>query len=161
VEEAKANLDYIETEIQRCLVRAPLDGEILKVDVRVGEFVQSAGRSDLFLLGDLTHWHVRAEFDEENIPRFDPTAPAKAVPRGDTARSYTLVRERTEPLVVPKRMLTGDNVERVDTRVLQVVYRIVAPDAGLLVGQQVDVFLESDRNAETAHSDSRHLQNLR
>jgi len=33
---------------------------------------------------------------------------------------------RVEPFVLPKRSLTGDNTERVDTRVLQVLYEITA-----------------------------------
>jgi hypothetical protein len=50
---------------------------------------------------------------------------------------------RIEPYVVPKKSLTGDNSERVDTRVLQVLYAL--PDdrpAKVYVGQQMDVFLD-------------------
>jgi hypothetical protein len=51
---------------------------------------------------------------------------------------------RFEPLVVPKKSLTGDATERVDTRVLQVIYRVVGtmPER-LFIGQQMDVFVEA------------------
>ena len=49
---------------------------------------------------------------------------------------------RVEPYVVPKRSLTGDNTERVDTRVLQVIYEVATTDQTLFVGQQMDVFLD-------------------
>jgi len=49
---------------------------------------------------------------------------------------------RVEPYVVPKRSLTGDNTERVDTRVLQVIYEVADEDQPLFVGQQVDVFID-------------------
>ena len=50
---------------------------------------------------------------------------------------------RVEPFVIPKRSLTGGNTERVDTRVLQVIYAIDGPDPGLYVGQQMDVSLNA------------------
>ena len=51
---------------------------------------------------------------------------------------------RFEPLVVPKKSLTGDATERVDTRVLQVIYRMVgAMPERLFIGQQMDVFVEA------------------
>jgi hypothetical protein len=49
---------------------------------------------------------------------------------------------RVEPYVVPKQSLTGDNRERVDTRVLQVVYAVEGESPDLFVGQQVDVFID-------------------
>ena len=48
---------------------------------------------------------------------------------------------RVEPYVVPKKSLTGDNTERVDTRVLQVIYALVSADRRVYVGQQLDVFV--------------------
>jgi hypothetical protein len=53
---------------------------------------------------------------------------------------------RFEPLVVPKRSLTGDATERVDTRVLRVIYEVVGtPSVPLFVGQQMDVFIEGEQ----------------
>jgi hypothetical protein len=49
---------------------------------------------------------------------------------------------RTEPLVVPKRNLTGTVSERVDTRVMQVIYAISPASLRAIVGQQVDVYIE-------------------
>ena len=49
---------------------------------------------------------------------------------------------RVEPYVVPKKSLTGDNTERVDTRVLQVIYAMDVTDRPIYVGQQMDVFID-------------------
>jgi hypothetical protein len=49
---------------------------------------------------------------------------------------------RIEPYVVPKRSLTGDSAERVDTRVLQIIFELDRPAVPLYVGQQVDVFIQ-------------------
>jgi hypothetical protein len=51
---------------------------------------------------------------------------------------------RVEPYVVPKRSLNGDNNERVDTRVLQVLYALPSSVQAVYVGQQLDVFIEAD-----------------
>jgi hypothetical protein len=50
---------------------------------------------------------------------------------------------RLEPYVVPKKSLTGDNTERVDVRVLQVIYAIDTGGRRLFVGQQLDVFVDA------------------
>jgi hypothetical protein len=46
---------------------------------------------------------------------------------------------RFEPFIVPKQSLTGDSTERVDTRVLQVIYRVEPDRAPLFIGQQLDI----------------------
>ena len=46
--------------------------------------------------------------------------------------------------MIPKKSLTGDNTERVDTRALQVLYALpVQSPAKVYVGQQMEVFLEA------------------
>ena len=51
-----------------------------------------------------------------------------------------------ETYVIPKKSLTGDNTERVDTRVLQVIYSMVN-DGRVYVGQQMDVFIDVGADA--------------
>jgi hypothetical protein len=58
----------------------------------------------------------------------------------------TLRFVRVEPMVVPKKSLTGDNTERVDTRVLQVIYAIERSEYPAYVGQQLDVFIDAPRS---------------
>jgi hypothetical protein len=65
--------------------------------------------------------------------------------RGNAALKTSLRFVRIEPFVVPKRSLTGDSTERVDTRVLQVIYRVERDDLPLFVGQQLDVFIDAAR----------------
>jgi HlyD family secretion protein len=45
--------------------------------------------------------------------------------------------------VIPKKSLTGDSTERVDTRVLQVLYTFDPGDKPIYLGQQMDVFIET------------------
>lgn len=88
---------------------------------------------------------MRVSIDEEDIPRLKLQALAHL--RGDPGRrEIPMTFVRIEPEVVPKVSLTGANTERVDTRVMQVVYAIdpehqLVRERKILVGQLLDVFI--------------------
>ena len=88
--------------------------------------------------------NVRVDIDEHDIPRFKKGAPARASLRGTPEVMYPLTFVRVEPYVIPKKSLTGDNTERVDTRVLQVIYSLDTTDRPIFVGQQMDVFINTE-----------------
>jgi HlyD family secretion protein len=144
VAQARAQVEQAKTEVERALVRAPADGDVLQVNVRAGESVGTQPGQALIVLGNVRTLHVRADIDEDDIPRFRPGSPARASLRGDSRIVYPLRFVRVEPFVIPKKSLTGDNTERVDTRVLQVIYEVDAADKLVYVGQQLDVFIESN-----------------
>lgn len=145
---AKAELESVETEITRSTVTSPIDATVLQVRLRQGEFIDggSSGEPRL-VVGRIDTLHIRADIDEFEIARLKSGAKAIATPRGDAWRKFELEFVRYEPLVIPKRSLTGDSTERVDTRILQAIYRVKSPDATLFVGQQMDVFIESNPRA--------------
>ncbi len=68
--------------------------------------------------------------------------------RGDPRQKFELRFVRVEPYVVPKKSLTGDNSERVDTRVLQVIYAVEGSGLPLYVGQQVDVYISGQATSD-------------
>jgi hypothetical protein len=49
--------------------------------------------------------------------------------------------------VLPKKTLSGENAERIDTRVLQVIYVFEDPNVPVAPGQLLDVFIESAGDA--------------
>ena len=128
-------------------MRAPVDGDVLQVNVRPGEYVGTPPNQALVVLGNVHELHVRVDVDEHDIPRFRKGAAAQAMVRGNPQVSFPLRFVRVEPYVVPKKSLTGDNTERVDTRVLQVIYALEQTDQPVYVGQQLDVFIDTDAPA--------------
>jgi hypothetical protein len=74
-------------------------------------------------------------------------APAVGYVRGNASLKAPLAFVRFEPFVVPKRSLTGDSTERVDTRVLQIIYRVEGNTVPFFIGQQLDVFIDGERSA--------------
>jgi HlyD family secretion protein len=144
VEAAGAQVRAVETEIERSTIRAPLDTQVLQVKVRVGEFAEAAPMTTpLIVLGRERPLHVRVDVDEQEAWRVREQARATAHVRGNAQLETPLSFVRFEPFVVPKRSLTGDSTERVDTRVLQVIYRVEREDLRLFVGQQMDVFIDA------------------
>ncbi len=148
VAQSLAQQQQVETELDRLVVRSLVHGEVLQVDVRPGEYVGTPASKSLVVVGNVQQLHVRVDIDEYDIPRFRPNAPAKAMLKGQSKYEYPLTFVRIEPYVIPKKSLTGDNTERVDTRVLQVIYaidseRLSAGAQRLFVGQQVDAYIDS------------------
>ena len=140
-----AQRDETQMLLDRLTVRAPRAGTILQVNVRAGEFALTIGASEpLMLLGDMQQLQVRVEVDEINAPLVAPHRPAVTYPKGNTAKPIPLTFVRIEPYIVPKKSLTGENTERVDTRVLQIIYRFERPAFPVYTGQQVDVFIERE-----------------
>jgi multidrug efflux pump subunit AcrA (membrane-fusion protein) len=141
---AESQVGAVATEIERSTIRAPVGAEVLQVKLRVGEFAPAASTpSPLMLLGRSKPLHVRVDVDEHEAWRVRPGAPASGHVRGNAGLETPLRFVRFEPFVVPKRSLTGDSTERVDTRVLQLIYRVERDDLPLFVGQQMDVFIAS------------------
>ncbi|MBL9094596.1 MAG: HlyD family secretion protein [Planctomycetaceae bacterium] len=150
VAQAQAQIDQVRTDIDRLTVRALVDGEVLQLNVRPGEYVGTTPGQAFIVLGNVEKLHVRASIDEYDIPRFKPGAKAKAMLKGRPEVQYDLTFVRVEPYVVPKKSLTGDNTERVDTRVLQVIYSVDPTKERLYVGQQLDVFIATADDVATA-----------
>lgn len=137
VAETKANLD-------RLTVHAPLDGDILQVNVRLGEYAQTGVLTNpLILMGDTRTIHLRVDIDENDAWRFRPGVRAKAFLRGNSEIAFDVSFAYLEPYVVPKTSLTGASNERVDTRVLQVVFEAQKAELPIYVGQQVDVYIDT------------------
>jgi HlyD family secretion protein len=160
VAQAEAGVRQDEVSIERLTTRAPIDGTVLQNKVRLGQYAQCGPLAEpLMIVGNLTPFHVRVDVDEYEASRVRQGASAVGSPRGDGAQKQPLEFVRFEPYVVPKKSLTGDSTERVDTRVLQVIYRVKNAKAPLYVGQQMDVYIEASTptgavqhsKAETGH----------
>lgn len=144
--EAQALLLESRTTLQRMTIRAPIAGEVLQSKTRAGEFAPAQVMSSpLMVVGAVSPLAVRVDIDENDAWRVAPGSRATANLRGNTAVSFNLNFSRFEPYVVPKRSLTGESFERVDTRVLQAIFTFDRGTLPVYVGQLVDVYIESDK----------------
>ena len=152
VGQARARAEELGARLARMTVRSPIDGRVLAVDVRPGEFAADGPQATpLMQLGDTSELHVRVSVDETLAARVSPDAPAVGYLRGLAGVEFPLAHLRREPLAVRKRNLTGGQTELVDTRVVEFVYKIDksrAADPRLIVGGQVDVYVRADARAD-------------
>jgi len=156
LELAKAQLAQAEVNLNLLTVTAPRDGDILRVDLRAGEYA-AVPPTDLnnpwLLLGETRYLQLRADVDEDSASRVRTGAQAVAFIKGMRSDPIPLRFVRIEPYVTTKKSLTGDSTERVDTRVLQVIYQFDQSKVPVYVGQQMDVFIEG-RGPQPVHADA-------
>ena len=140
-------------------IRAPVDGVVLAVNTSSGSFISTQGAYETYTQGytpvivmgnSEPYYQVRCYIDEILIPRIPPVSQMKArmFIRG-TQTSIPLQFVRTQPYVTPKIELSNQRTERVDVRVLPVLFRFEPlKDAPVYPGQLVDVYLESKSGAQ-------------
>jgi HlyD family secretion protein len=142
--QAQANLEAAKIDLERLTVRAPLDGQILQLKIHLGEFATTGVLAQpLILLGNIEPMNVRVNVDENDAWRVRANAEAIGYLRGNNQIKAPLRFVRFEPYVVPKMSLTGDTTERVDTRVLQVIYSFDRGNLPIYIGQQMDIYIDA------------------
>lgn len=151
IKEAKAKVESVKTEIKRSTISAPFDGLVLRVNIHQGELAPAAELSEpLMIFGSVDPLRIRVDIDEEEVWRVLPGAEGVAFVRGNSSLHVPLKFIRIEPYLVPKQNITGATTERVDTRVLQIIYELHREGLPIYPGMLMDVFLEGKpSNART------------
>ncbi len=133
-------------------IRAPADGVVLAVRSSVGSYVSAQGAYDSYTQGfgplvimglPQSHLQVRAYIDEILVHELpDPSRmKAEMFIRG-TSEHLPLTFVRIQPYISPKIELADARQERVDLRVLPVIFRLEKPkNVSLYPGQLVDVYV--------------------
>lgn len=139
--------------LSKYIIKAPVDGVILSINTAVGSYVSSQGAYGTYTEGfnpilvmgsSQTYMGVRCYIDEILIHRLPQLSQAKAKMfiRG-TNISIPLEYVRVQPYVSPKIELSNQRAERVDVRVLPIIFRFEKPkNINVYPGQLVDVYIE-------------------
>jgi len=138
--------------LAKYVMKAPTDGIIMSIQTSVGSYVSPQGAYDTYTQGFLpvivmgnngSYLDVRCYIDEILIPRLPPPESIRAEMsvRG-TNLKLPLEFVRVQPYVSPKIQLSNQRQEKVDLRVLPVIFRFTPPkDAHVYPGQLVDVYI--------------------
>ncbi len=125
---------------------------MLAINPTVGSFVSAQGAYDTYTQGmdpvlvlgsPHAQLNVRCYVDEILVPRLPSPGKMKAQMsvRGSDVK-IPLQYLRTQPTVSPKIELSDQRLERVDVRVLPIIFRIEKPtDVNLYPGLLVDVYI--------------------
>jgi len=133
-------------------LRAPVDGVILSIGAAQGTYVSPQGAygsytqgfGPLIVMGSPQDTlEVRCYVDEilvSRLPKPEEMTATMSIPGTDVKIPLTF--ERMQPYVSPKIELSNQRLERVDVRVLPVIFRFSKPkDLQLYPGQLVDVYI--------------------
>jgi HlyD family secretion protein len=133
-------------------LRASRDGVVLAINTIVGNYVSPQGSYDAYTQGadpvitlgsSPSSLHVRCYVDEILVPRLPSASKmiAQMSIRGSDVK-IPLEFVRVQPYVSPKIELSDERQERVDVRVLPVIFKIEKPtNVNLYPGELVDVYI--------------------
>ncbi len=136
-------------------ITAPIDGVVLSINTTPGSYVSPQGAYDTYTQGfgpvvvmgtSKGTLGVRVYVDEILIPRLPPTDKMKAQMfiRG-TNTKIPLEFVRLQPYVSPKIELSNQRQEKVDVRVLPIIFRFTPPPGvEVYSGELVDVYIGKD-----------------
>jgi HlyD family secretion protein len=117
---AMANFQKAKTELDKAIVRAPIDGQVLKVHADPGEVV---GNDGIMELGKTRQMYAVAEVDENYIGKVQPGQRA-------TITSYAFPGEMMGTVdkvglqIRKNEVLNTDPVDKTDTRIVEVKIRL-------------------------------------
>lgn len=150
--QAQAALKAANASLAQYVIKAPVDGVILAINTTAGSYVSSQGAYDTYIQqfsplvvmsAEQTHLAVRCYVDEILIARLPAPEHIRAqmlIHGSDIKVPLEFVR--VQPYVSPKIQLSNQRQEKVDLRVLPVLFRFEKKDLPMVYpGQLVDVFI--------------------
>jgi multidrug resistance efflux pump len=141
---AAARRDEARAQLERLTIRAPIAGEILSLKFRAGEYYTTGG-DPLAILGDTRVARVRMDVDERDVAQVALGANAFATSTAFPGRRFAGKVVEIGKRMGRKNLRTDDPVERIDTKVLEVVFQLDDRD-GLVPGLRVTGHIESPRH---------------
>ncbi|MBX9775066.1 MAG: efflux RND transporter periplasmic adaptor subunit [Xanthobacteraceae bacterium] len=140
---ARLDLRAAEAAVENLIVRAPIDGTVLQINVRPGELASPSAQQPLVVIGDVSKLRVRAEIDERDYG--DIKAGQRVVVRSPAFRGRDVAGtvSSVAPIIEPGRIGARGQRSPTDVSVAEVVIDLAEPGP-LAVGMKVDVYFSRD-----------------
>ena len=132
---AQTQLDEARYRLEQTIVRAPVNGVIVRRYANPGTGASTLNVTPMFDLEPAGARIVRAEVTESALPLVRIGQAVKIVPESDQSKVYSGEVLRQAAVFGARKLQSDDPSERTDERVVEVV--VSANDAPLLVGQRV------------------------
>jgi len=143
IEAAEARRDQAKATLERLAVRAPIDGEVLQVKYRAGEYVTPGG-DPLIVMGNTHALRARVDVDERDIGRVAVGDSAYVEADAYPGRKFDGKVVEIGRQMGRKNVRTDDPTERLDTKILETVVELT--DArGLVPGLRVTGYITPRR----------------
>lgn len=141
---AHAERQRAEALFEKSQVRSPVDGIVLKRDLREGETVVALSPLPLARIGDTRQLHVRADIDELDIDRIrvGQSAEIRSDAFGDRRFAGKVIH--VSQRMGRRNLSSGDPAEKQDAKILEALILLDGHPA-LPVGLRVDVFIDTGK----------------
>lgn len=146
------------TLLDKYIVRTPIDGMVFQVQAAVGDYIApqtgiydtyTQGMQPVIQMGVVTpYMEVRCYLDEILVPRLPTAAKLQATMfiRGENNKAIPLKFVSIQPYTIPNIQLSDEKQERVDVRVLPIIFKFKRPtDVNVYPGQLVDIYIKGTK----------------
>jgi HlyD family secretion protein len=143
IEAAAQRAQNVKDRREKCIIKAPITGIVLRTNVSVGELLSTTNPQPILTLVDGSKLKVRAEVDERDVARVNPDTAIIITADGYPGRRFTGHVVLVTPSMGRKQIRTPDPAERADRDILEVVGLLDPAETKLPIGLRVTVqFLE-------------------
>lgn len=148
VEIAHAHIAEISAQIEKTIIRSPIQGNVLKIFRKAGETVTNLPPTPIATVGDVEHLRVRADIDETDVGRISLGQTAWVTADAFKNKRFRGTVTRVSMQLGRKNFRRENPEERLDTKVLEILVDL--DDAQLPIGLPVDLVFEAPRAAQAA-----------
>jgi HlyD family secretion protein len=141
---ARSEYAVARSALDKMTVRAPIDGTVLQVNVRVGEAVSPGSPQPPLQLADLSSLCVRAELDERDLGSIKVGQPVTVRAAAFPGREFEGSVSSIAPLVEPGRLEPSGSRNQAELDVVRVMIGLTEPGE-LTTGMKADVYFRPDK----------------
>jgi len=147
---ARAHVDQVAAQLEKTLVRSPIDGVVLKRYQRAGETVTNLPPTRTVTIGDISRLRVRADVDEADVALISVGQRVVVTADAYRDRKFKGIVARIGQQFGRKNFRSDQPTERQDANVLEVLIDL-EPDAHLPIGLRVDVIFNGLSQESALH----------
>ena len=137
VKAAEGRVNLLIARIEKCAVRAPISGTVLKRYLKAGETFSSVNSQPILSLADISRLRVRAEVDERDLGRIHLGQRVVILVDAFPGERLTGRVSSLGDVMGRKRVRSGDPAEKSDRDVLETIVDVDQTDKRLVVGLRV------------------------
>jgi HlyD family secretion protein len=134
---AEKNVGIATDKLEKCTIRAPISGTVLRILIRQGESYSTLLPRPLFELADDSIRRVRAEVDEKDVGKVKVGQRAMVTADGFPGRQFEGHVVELAHVMGRKSVLSGDPAEKADRDVLEAIIELGQPALELPIGLRV------------------------
>jgi HlyD family secretion protein len=136
-------IEVTKSELGKCEVKSPVAGVVLRKHVSEGELVSLFYPRPLITISELNKYRVRAEVDEQDVPRIKPGQSVEVVVHSADKRRLKGRVATIAPVMGRRQILTSDPADKSDRDEMEVLVDLDGLPENLPIGLRVSViFLE-------------------